>query len=658
MPASAVSLTLKHRLRIFEEQTLPAARQAFEFASTQLETLRHDDTAWSQLAESLELKGRLQENIIELHAQRAALPGTIESELERPADDSPLYQSWQAARLASEQADKEIETRLTTIREEAARLATEQNQRDLEEAQIAPITAAKQEGKWWTPAWWSALFQNSQTQWLEQSREKSNETRLRLQELHASEQELLASREKNQAILAERRRDLKESELARRDSELASRLSTLESQFAQAGQTWDSALKRLSAGTVLPAEPTREAVQAARTAWMGLLEPAMQEVALRQQWLQALQRAQATLPAQLAASASIVAGITSSLAGDPLFGDQAAPEVFDLLIIEEAQRIPDSELLSLARRARRWLLVGDVAADLPIPPPPPRRNGPARARPIQARPAFQRLWSQLHCDPRCLPARWKIARGRLIACLHTISADQEPWVQNEPVFDRPEIELRIVSPPRKEPIVAEVSFPEKMPFEQAKEFICRELQELSVQAAGPALRWCEQESGAVLELGHGNDCSAISIPLEAGVREMISPCARSNDDSDIPWRTCSLAFDRAEGWDRARAERWVAERLTLRDSGRTSVLYRPYRAREPLARFLSELLYGGLWSVPCSVLSANPLAEVPAVEFVPSPRCDPRAGEPTPATGLPVPDLTARNPRFKAASPRSRRPHG
>src|SRR5262249_45008464 len=150
-------------------------------------------------------------------------------------------------------------------------------------------------------------------------------------------------------------------------------------------------------------------------------EAATQEVSLRQRWLDALQQAQATLPAQLAANARIVAATVTGLPGDPLFGDPAAASPFDPLVIDEAHRLGEAELIALASRARRWVLVGDVAAELPVPAPPVRRNGPARSQPVQARPAFQRLWSQLHCDPRRLPSHWRIGGGQLIGSLRPIS---------------------------------------------------------------------------------------------------------------------------------------------------------------------------------------------------------------------------------------------
>jgi hypothetical protein len=75
-----------------------------------------------------------------------------------------------------------------------------------------------------------------------------------------------------------------------------------------------------------------------------------------------------------------------------------------------------------------------------------------------------------------------------------------------------------------------------------------------------------------------------------------------------------IAFDRAAGWTRERAERWVEEHLRARPLGRTAVLHRPHRFRQGLALFLSDLLLN----------EAPPAAAVaegggPAVTFVAAP---------------------------------------
>src|SRR5262249_28987137 len=152
---------------------------------------------------------------------------------------------------------------------------------------------------------------------------------------------------------------------------------------------------------------------------------------------------------------------------DPLIGDRArdgAP--FDLLVLEEAHRVTESEFLALSRQARRWVLVGEPTAEAQGPPATPGwRPAPDKAaRTAALRPGFfQRLWRQLHADPTRLPGGWCVRAGRLVCRLRSVPPGQEAWVESESVADRPEVELRILAAPRQPPVLAEVTFPGSTP---------------------------------------------------------------------------------------------------------------------------------------------------------------------------------------------------
>jgi hypothetical protein len=631
VPAALAVLTREHRLRTFAEQTLPAARRAVATAAAHLEARRRDESTWRQLTERIEQVEQARERLRAVDEQRTGL-ANLDAELEGTSD-SPLRAAWEPLRVASEKEQGAIEARLTEVRAERERIVAEQKQRDAEQQELVPLAEAKQGHRWWTGAFWRATLQGSRLVRLEQLQAESHQAEERLNALQTSETELLAAKAENETRLAQQRRELVESERLRREADLAGRQQSLEGERDEAARAWRELLPRLSGETALPAEATGEATASARALWAERLERAELDLTLRQQWLEALEQAQPTLPAQLAASARIVASTLLALPADQDFGERGDPSLFDLLVIDEAQRLSDGELLTVSRRARRWLLVGDVAPEFPVPPPP-RRHAPPRPRPVQARPAFQRLWNQLHSDPRRLPVRWRMVDGRLVAGLRPIAVEHEPWVQYEPVFDRPEIHVRIVAVPQQEPQVAEVVFPGTTAIGQAKEFIYSELQELAVQTGGPGLRWSEHDGQVTLELGGGSDSAGVQVHLEAGVRELVAP--GQGAEGEVPWQTCGLAFDGAAGWDRTRAERWVAERLGLRDCGRTTVLGRCYRAREPLARFLADLVYPGLCAAPREWGAGLLFADLAAVELVPVPgpgRPEGRRGDHEPLWG-------------------------
>jgi hypothetical protein len=332
-----------------------------------------------------------------------------------------------------------------------------------------------------------------------------------------------------------------------------------------------------------------------------------QRSAFTAEWASAVEESLPTLPQRLLATASVVAATTAQ-AVDPHFaaplgetgqnGSGAGP-AFDLLVLEEAHLVGESELLALAKRARRWALVGEPAPDADGPAPG-RKSAPARpaARSASARPSFfHRLWNHLHTDPRRLPSGWAERDGRLVCQLRPIAPEQQQWVEVEHVADRPDIQLRIVAPPRQEPHLAEVLFPGNVPLPEAKDYIYRELEELTVQALGASLCWSQGADKIVLGLSGSGAVSAGAVPvvLEAGVRELVAPVPGPVRPGVAPWHTCCLEFDTAAGWDRERAECWAEERLHLRDLGRTTFLSVPRRSRGGLARFVADLLSGGAW---------------------------------------------------------------
>ena len=71
---------------------------------------------------------------------------------------------------------------------------------------------------------------------------------------------------------------------------------------------------------------------------------------------------------------------------------------FDLLILQEAEQFTEAEFASLARRARRSVLIGE-----------PRPSG-----------FLEQLWRILHWDPASLPYAWVREAGRLCCRLRPV----------------------------------------------------------------------------------------------------------------------------------------------------------------------------------------------------------------------------------------------
>jgi hypothetical protein len=585
---------------------------------------RRDEALWSRLEAVLERLQGVETEAARLEPERQGLRSAVEAEVEQS-------DAWRKSKKLCGEERGRIDARLAEVRAELAQLAGEEKTCEGELSNLQPLAEAREAGKWWTVSWLRSRLHGNVAPRVEELHSKCGKLAERLQELHREEEDLSGRSRQTDEALAEDHRRLVEDDLARRTGDLEARQARLTRQRDEALADWKTVCDSLSEGIVRPGEHSRTSLEEARAAWRARRQRDEQELSLRQDWLEALERALPDLPAYLARSARVVAATTTAAADMP-----GGAGEFDLLVVEEAHRLTEADLLAAARRARRWVLVGEPPVHLPAPAPA-RPAPPGRSRSVTPRPAFERLWNALHTDPRRLPAHWRLDGGRLIAQLRPVPAEQERWVQREPVFDRPEIEVGIVSPPRQEPQVVEVSFPSSTDLAEARSYIFRELEELAVQPAGQVVSWHEDDAAIGVRFDLSEIPEQRTVPLGGGVSEVLAHDPRLADAGEVAWRTAGLTFERAAGWDRERARTWLEERLGLRDLGRTTVLARPYRAQAPLARFLSGLLYAGAADEAGAVFEA--LRDRPAVEFVAVPalseglRGEARRGEPEPRRG-------------------------
>jgi hypothetical protein len=498
------------------------------------------------------------------------------------------------------------------VRAEVEKRRVEQEKVAEELERLRPLTEAKQGGRWWTGAWWRATFQGGAVAHaadLQIRTEKLREEQARLdQEVNQLAREGTAA---DDAYAAERTR-LVGAEVQRRQARLDDEAAALRQEQNLLQAKWQATCQEMG----LAPEPaiSREAAREARQAWEQGRVQNEQERAFADQWVRSLEETLDGLPRRLAACFNVVAATTTGLpAGDPFTGRGPNGHPFDRLILDEADRITDSEFLAAARNAPCWVLVGE-----PANPDHPSRSTDRKAKSSGFRSAirdprsafFQRLWPQLHADPQQLPYAWGRREGHLFCRLRHVPRGHEQWIERECVVDRPDIELHIVAVPRQAPQLAEVVFPPGMPIEQAKQFVFQELEELPLQAPGHGLWWVEGPERIELRLTPDDDAAAVSVVLEPGVRELVRVPA-PGAECDGPWYTCGIHFDRDAGWSRERAEDWVEKYLSIRDRGRTALLTKPHRWRPPLACILADLL-GANWD-----RSAGPSApECASLEFV------------------------------------------
>jgi hypothetical protein len=593
LPPALRRLTFAERLRSFHEQTLPAARQAAEEAARRCPSRLEGEGAWASLED---LANRLDA----LPDEKGADVETIEAEADGM---SPFHRELAACRAARDEAQARIDGRLAELRAEAEKVRGARQAAAEETVRLAPLAEALDAGRWWTATWWRARREVGLPKRIEDLRNRQTELAEAACRLDHEIGERTAERGEGESRFQEQADLLRQREMDRRRAERESRLN----EQATLCEQVRSAYVRLSDGMAPTGDLSAVVVREGRAAWSRRREQDEREAARTAHWAEALEKTLAALPERLARCVNVVGAVASALATDPHFGDNASPRAtFDLLVLEESHFVTESEFLAVARRARRWVLIGEPADDAP------RVQG--LTRPNTLRPGFfQRLWRLLHSDPSQLPYAWFHRDERLVCRLCPASDDDEKWIASEYLADRPEIELRIASPPRTAPRLIEVVFPGTTPIHEAKSFIFRELGELPLQAHGGSFHWRENADQLALDLSDGAAPDAGTVDLTEGV------CERIVDDGLGRWQTCSLEFARADGWTRDRAEQWVEEHLQARDLGRTALLNAPHRGRPALARFLSALLFDGA----CPVREPD---DTLAVEFVPVPSLE---GEPS-----------------------------
>ncbi len=644
-------MTLAERARRLMDHALPLARQEAAAAAQRGESHRTDESVWERLRELAESHRHLADQAEALRLAREAAAAALEREVATPAGaDTPFAAALQTLHQTRDEARKEIEQRLAEVKAQIDALRQEEAGLTAKFEALRPLADAKEHKRWWTGTWWRATIQGDVLT-------KAAELQTQQQKVHADlevlEQQLARLGEQQQAEeqrFEAERAALVEKEAARRRVALDEQDTVVQHDLQLLREKARAACQELHADAARPADLSPAAVAEARAAWQARVRQEAERAVFARQWEAVLEEAAETFPARLLELCNVVAATTTALPADLHFGETAPhPVQFDLLVVEEADQVTESEFVNVARRARRWVLIGQPAegdtetrrhGDAETKTPSPRRRvaaSPRRQTPAALRPGFfQRLWHHLHCDPRRLPYVWVQEKDGLCCRLRPVTPEQSQYLESERVADMPDVELRILALPRCEPLLAEMVFPPAMSIEQAKAYVFKEVGELPVRALGHSLTWAEDAERVVLRLAGAPTAAAVPVALAAGVREMVAPVAaaggtRTGRDSGAgAWETCCVEFDRSAGWHRDGAEEWVRQHLGLTDLGRTVRFDVPYRMHPDLTVFLSDLLFAGDYRLAACAAPelAQALQGCPApVEFVPVPPLHEAAGE-------------------------------
>jgi hypothetical protein len=641
LPPRVRALTLAERVHRLREECLVSARREGETAARLCRRLSEDEAALGRLQQLAESEQQRQHQAEVLRQRQDQLQEQVETaaaELSTDAADGFTLavqhgrRSWEETRTRLEAALADCRREADLKRQDLAAVAEQL-------APLRPLAEARRAGRWWTWRWWQARHHGNVLTTVDELEGRQQQAQIALADLEQQAERLAQERqEAEQAFQTEHRR-LIAIEVARRRQQIEAEERTLAAQQHTLQAEWEKIAKGLGADSPRPAAMDVTAVQEAQASWQRHVQHAEATRAFSRQWVTWLEQGTDALAEQLLAYVTVVAATTAALPADGFRRDGSTPGApFDLLILQDAEEVTEAEFLTLAGRARRWVLVGQPSSEEERLAE--RDGAEALRKPtshVQSlRPGFfHRLWQALHCDPRRLPYAWVRENDRLCCRLRTVTPEQRPCVESERVADFPEIELRILALPRAQPQLVEVVFPPSMSIAQAKEYIYRELEELPVQPSAAGLCWVEETDRLVLQFAESATATALPVTLESGVRELV--CAGASAGSarsslSACWDTCCLEFDRQAGWQRRQAEEWVERHLGLRDAGRTARLLVPYRMQPGLAALVSDLLVSAASRVPTSLPGpgATPSGAAPAVEFVPVPplAAPRRTGEP------------------------------
>jgi hypothetical protein len=587
LPPAIRRLTFAERAQFLREQALADAKREMAAAQeSRLHGLRQD-AVLSRLRDLAQERVQIDRQIAALREAEQQIPADVEAEAAAAAaSPSPFATSLAHLFEARREELSKLEKSLSDMEAELARVAHERLPLTHRRQQISPLVEAKKGGCWWTAAWWRAALTRGlvgELADLDRKIEENGQVQERLEHEKQSLQEQCAALEKR---FADEKNSRVAAEIAVRRQRSAQRAAALENDGRLLNEKWKGACHELAPQTARPEAATPESVEAAFVAWRRQCERDDERCRLAEEWTSYLRESSGRIEERLAGYVNVLAGTAAALAADTRFGDVG---VFDVMIVQEAAQLREPDFLELARRARRWVLVGETLCGAETVD----GSAAAASAPHHDLNAdfFTRLWKRLHPDPRSLPPRWQQEHERWCCRLRSVPSERRRWLESERVADSPDIELRILAAPAEHPVLAEVVFPPRMSIGQAKQFLARELEELPIESAAARLRWVEEGDRLALRFEDAASPDGDRVLLNSGVTEVLA--APAANGCKRPWHSVRLEFARAAGWDRLGAEHWVHRHLGLLDLGRTAYLDVPYRMHPDLAAFVSDVLFAG-----------------------------------------------------------------
>ena len=470
--------------------------------------------------------------------RRNAVSLSMSERISPPRSDDLLLQLKNQSRTSSKDSAAQIAShsrRVAALDATAAEIRSARSQAEQKKststsllAELRPFADALKEKRWYSPAFWKARSDKTLANRLADAESQLSSAAAALDELAKHEQKLAAERQR-----AEQENDVElnkwlESEIARRKCEL----DASEAELEREAKVDASREQQLSAELGQAAADHN----AGRTIAEGELAEARHEFERARSHSTEVSATIDSLVMLACQEASIVAGPIADLATDR---ELQAGRAFDLVVIDNAHRMNEGDFLAALRLASRCVLIGEPSA-----------VGSGRSR-VQQPDLFARLASALRHEV------WVQDGDKLVCRLHSVRGADRKRLECEPVADSPEIELRVFAPAEVEPALAEVAFPISFDPAVAREFLFREMGEITCQPSGRTPRW-ETPDGKLVARFASSDTGNQYATIGEGIREEL--CGLE---------TRAIHFE--SNWSSDDARAWLEEHVGQRDPGRTDL---------------------------------------------------------------------------------------
>jgi hypothetical protein len=510
LPVVVRALTLGERERQWNSSAVARIQADAAARQSHRDRLHSAEPCWQELLELSNQIEALSRQIETTNSRCAGVPDQVEKEAAAAQSESsavtPFAASYVAflatGRESQRQLEKALSAKQQELEERQLELAARTSKRDL----ALGLFQAKRRWQFWRWAWWRALVHRRLDVELQNREDRLRESEINVRSAIEQVQRCTDVLEQARQVAKTDGQARVAAEIARRSQDLECEEAALQQNLATLKARWLAGCERLGPGIERPASCVPDAVLIARRAWEDELQREERAGQFSGRWAQWLSGA---APLRHEDYANVVAGTLSSVYSDaPTRDPSRASPAFDLLILLEADRVSEGDLLRIAARARRCILVGEPAWEgkngairqRSIPEKRATTGASTLAGQLQAGP-FQRLWQELALDLRRLPYRWTVERGRFRCRFQEVPLDARQWLEIERVADCPEVELHILALPDALSSLAEIVFPPSFSLSQAKAYVYRELEELALAPAGQSMTWVEESDKVVLQFG-------------------------------------------------------------------------------------------------------------------------------------------------------------